>query len=625
MDMLKASTTIDRNDISNPFGYRNRSLSTLFWPGEVCHGLAEPMLAAERATCLSTSMLTRSRLLSGGYSPMRRWVGDARFPVKKRNIFARKNAYLTMICKCIFELGMQLRSIRTKGQLLAALKQQPVERIVPCQSYSGIGDQGLWSTIVATSPSSLPRKHLYGGGMNFVSATTPRNILRERLSLAWQFGIVGALVLVLGMTLIGLWVTSRIEGAAVRNAAGATALYVDSIIAPLTQELASATSLGDGAKRALTETLQQGVLSGRLYSFKIWRPDGTVLFSSEPSLVGKHFGMTDGLAAALSGSLHAELDDLKGEENLLEQKSGQPLLEIYSPIREPWSGDIIAVAEFYEIASDLRADLAVARLQSWLVVGTVTAGMLALLFGIVARGSHLIEVQRRSLDAQVIELSRMLDLNRALRQRADKANQRTATLNERYLRRISAELHDGPAQLLGFAALRLEAIGKGTAKDDDESLVSSSITEAIQEIRNICRDLTLPELEPLRGGDVVRRAIQAHESYSRTKIKSDVGALDIASQASKICAYRFIQEALSNATRHAGATQISLTAVEDAQGIRISVADNGNGFVRSGEERGLGLAGLEERLAGLGGRLDITSHAGNGTTVQMTLPRRSSE
>lgn len=455
--------------------------------------------------------------------------------------------------------------------------------------------------------------------------TAPRRTLRQQLSLAWQFAIAGALVLMLGMTLIGLWVTSRIEGAAVRNAAGATALYVDSIIAPLTQELASSTSLGDGAKRALTETLQQGVLRDRLYSFKIWRPDGTVLFSSEPSLIGRHFGMTGGLATALSGSIHAEFDDLRGEENKIEQESGQPLLEIYSPIREPWSGDIIAVAEFYEIASDLRSELAVARMQSWLVVGVVTAGMLALLFGIVARGSHMIEVQRTSLDAKVAELSLMLDLNRALKQRADRANQRTATLNERYLRRISAELHDGPAQLLGFAALRLEAIAKGTAKDDDESLVSRSIAEAIQEIRNICRGLTLPELEALSGDAVVRRAIQAHETHARTKVVADIARLDITLQASKICIYRFIQEVLSNATRHAGATRIAVTAFEDDQGVRISVADNGHGFVRAGDEHGLGLAGLEERLAGLGGRLDITSDAGAGTTVRMTLPRRVSE
>ena len=461
--------------------------------------------------------------------------------------------------------------------------------------------------------------------MNVVSVTPPRRMLRQRLTLAWQFGIAGGLVLVLGMVLIGLWVTSRIESATVRNTGSATALYVDSIIAPLTQELASGTSLGEGAKRALTETLQQGVLRGRLYSFKIWRPDATVLFSSESSLVGKHFSMTEGLATALAGTVHAEFDDLEGEENKLEQQSDQPLLEIYSPIREPWSGDIIGVVEFYEVASDLRAELAVTRLQSWLVVGTVTAGMLALLFVIVARGSQLIDAQRRSLDAQVLELSRMLDLNRALRQRADKANQRTATLNERYLRRISAELHDGPAQLLGFAALRLEAIAKGTAKGDDESLVSSSITEAIQEIRNICRGLTLPELERLSGDDVVRRAIQAHETHSRSRIISDVGSLDVTAQAAKICIYRFIQEALSNATRHAGASRISVTAFQDDQQIVIAVEDNGTGFVRAGNEDGLGLAGIEERLAGLGGRLDITSDASAGTALRMILPRRPTE
>jgi signal transduction histidine kinase len=508
-----------------------------------------------------------------------------------------------MTCKCIFQFSMQLRSIRK-----------------PDFKTTDFGP------ICAPQVLLLLRiKHVYGAVMNVTAVTTHRKILRDRLSLAWQFAIVGALVLMLGMALIGLWVTNRIEGAAVRNAAGATALYVDSIIAPLTQELASATSLGDGAKRALTETLQQGVLSGRLYSFKIWRPDGTVIFSSEPSLVGRHFAMTNGLATALSGSIHAEFDELKGEENQLEQKSGQPLLEIYSPIREPWSGDIIGVAEFYELASDLSTELAVVRLQSWLVVGTVTAGMLALLFIIVARGSHLIKMQRRSLDAQVIELSRMLDLNRALRQRADRATQRTATINERYLRRIAAELHDGPAQLLGFAALRLEAIGRGTAKGDDESLVSSSITEAIQEIRNICRGLTLPELERLQGDDVVRRAIQAHETHARAKIDADIGTLVIQTQASKICAYRFIQEALSNAARHAGATQISVLAREDDDGIRISVRDNGNGFVRMAEERGLGLAGLEERLAGLGGRLEIASNADHGTTVQMILPRTGTE
>jgi signal transduction histidine kinase len=459
--------------------------------------------------------------------------------------------------------------------------------------------------------------------MNYFPLSRLRQVLHERLSLAWQFAIVAAFVLVVGMGVIGFWVTTRIEEAAVRNSASATALYVDSIIAPLTRELASSPTLGEGARLALTETLKQGVLSSRLFSFKIWRPDGTIIFSNEESLIGQHFAMTEGLSTALAGSVHADFDELEGDENLLEQQSDQPLLEIYSPIREPWSGEIIAVAEFYEKAADLRADLTHVRWQSWLVVGVVTAGMLIALYGIVARGSHLIQVQRRALDDRVAELSRMLDVNRSLRVRVDKATQRTATLNERYLRRISAELHDGPAQLLGFAALRLEAISKGRAKGDDETLVRSSISEAIQEIRNICRGLTLPELGVLSGDNVVRRAISAHETHSRAKVKANIGRLELSSQASKICIYRFVQETLSNATRHAQASEIAVSVQQTEHAAVIRVHDNGKGFVRDADAGGLGLTGLEERLAGLGGVLEITSTRGSGTTVSMTLPKEA--
>jgi signal transduction histidine kinase len=461
--------------------------------------------------------------------------------------------------------------------------------------------------------------------MNLLAITGPWGKLRDRLSLAWQFAIVGALVVVLGMGIIGLWVTTRIEEAAVRNAANATALYVDGVIAPLTKELASSPTLGEGAQQALTKTLKQGALSRRLFSFKIWRSDGTIIFSNEASLVGKHFGMTDGLSTALTGSVHANFNDLKGDENVVEQHSEQPLLEIYSPIREPLSGNIVAVAEFYERATDLGQDLTRARLESWLVVALMTAGMLAALYGIVARSSHLIKLQRRALDQRVQELSDMLDVNRRLRSRIEKATQRTAALNERYLRRISAELHDGPAQLLGFAALRLDAINKGQGKGDDEGLVKSSITEAIQDIRNICRGLMLPELGGLTGENVVRRAISAHESRARAKVDAQVGRLDLESHASKICVYRFIQETLSNATRHAGASRITVSAGQTAAGVVIAVADDGAGFVRDADGEGLGLAGLEERLAGLGGSLEIRSAPAAGTVVTMTLPKEALE
>lgn len=443
-------------------------------------------------------------------------------------------------------------------------------------------------------------------------------------SLARQFLLAAALVLAFGMSAIGFWVSGRIEDAVTHNAGAAAALYVDSIIAPLTQELAESNTLGDGARLALRETLSQGVLSDKLFSFKIWRPDGIVVFSSEADLIGRHFELTEGLREAGAGRIHAEFERLDEEENKRERESGLPLLEIYSPIREPWSGNIIAIAEFYEAAQDLRSELNEAQLHSWLVVAAVTASMLALLYGIVARGSRLIETQRAALNDKVETLSQLLHQNQTLRRRLEQATRRTADLNERHLRRISAELHDGPAQLLAFASLRFDSVADGTATADEADRVRTALAEAMRDIRNTCRGLTLPELADLSVSDVLAKAVAAHENRTATAVTLvNMDELPNLSQAEKICTYRFVQEALNNATRHAGGKGLSVTAKADSDSISVAVADEGPGFDRTLSSEGLGLIGLEERIAGLGGSLSVETAPDRGTILTMKLSGRA--
>lgn len=441
-----------------------------------------------------------------------------------------------------------------------------------------------------------------------------------RLSLAWQFVLAAVLVLLVGMGLIGFWVTARIEEAVTRNAAVSTALYVDSVIAPLTRELASSDALGEGARLALRETLGEGVLGGRMFAFKIWKPDGTVIFSNEAEVVGRRFEMTEGLAAAATGRVHGEFNQLGEQENATERRAGIPLLEIYSPIREPWSGRVIAVSEFYEAAGELADDLARARLRSWLVVGGVTLAMLALLFGIVARGSRMIARQRQALGAKVTELSRMLEQNRALRLRAEQAGQRTAAINERYLRRLSAELHDGPAQLLAFASLRMSSLRGPHASEHDENVVRQALGEAMNEIRNICRGLMLPEIEALSTADILRRAVDSHRGRTGRTVELALDEpLPDLSHAQKICTYRFVQEALNNAARHAGDACVRVVAQRHGEELSVTVSDDGRGFDLQVPHRGLGLVGMEERIVSLGGSFSIGSVRGRGTEVTMRL------
>lgn len=441
-----------------------------------------------------------------------------------------------------------------------------------------------------------------------------------RLTLAWQFAAAGFVVLLIGMALIGFWVTASVEKAILQNRADATALFVDSIISPLSQELSSNPILGEAAQNTLSEAIQNGPLFNRVFSFKIWSRDGTVAFSSDRTLIGKRFDLQPALQGAMNGNVTAEFDELEGEEHAAERDSGHGFLEVHSPIRDAKTGSIVGVVEFYEQTTDILSELTRARLRSWLVVAAVTIGMLALLFIIVARGSAQIERQRRRLDDQVQELSDLLATNTMLRARVEDAAQRTIALNERYLRRISADLHDGPTQLLGFAILRLEAIRKGNGREDDEALVRRSVNEAIDEIRDICRDLRLPELENLSGRDVALRAIQSHEFHSGVKVQSELFEIDAQTHGAKICIYRFLQETLSNATRHAGATLIRASVRQSDAGVVVRVEDNGVGFTPRPETPGLGLSGLGERIASLGGNMEITANPDGGTSVRMVLP-----
>jgi signal transduction histidine kinase len=118
--------------------------------------------------------------------------------------------------------------------------------------------------------------------------------------------------------------------------------------------------------------------------------------------------------------------------------------------------------------------------------------------------------------------------------------------------------------------------------------------------------------------------VRAHERRSGLPVAVELGQLpDDAPLPAKIAAYRVIQEALTNAARHAGGAgqQVRVTAVDAT--LTIEVADRGTGFdatrVLASDEH-MGLVGMRERVESLGGVLAIESAPGHGTTVIAHLP-----
>ncbi len=455
-----------------------------------------------------------------------------------------------------------------------------------------------------------------------------------RLSLSQRFAAVGGLVMLAASVVMAVWVSKRIEHGVVANTASATALYMESVISPASQELARSDVLSPGAVQALTEIFRETPMGEQVVSYKIWKPGGLIAYASNPDLIGKTFTPDNDLRTAWSGKVVASFSELDGEEAAAERSLNRTLLEVYSPIREVWSGKVIAVAEFYEVADDLERELLRSRTTTWIMVALTMASASLALFGIVQNGSRTIARQQQALTGRVRDLGKLVEQNRLLRQRVEKAAARGIEMNERYLQRISADLHDGPAQLLSLGALRLDSVIE--TQDHDErrlqaDAIRKSLNQAMTDIRNICRGLTLPELDSQTTGTVIRRAIADHQARTGDAIEVATEALDSVEldHSRKISVFRFLQEALSNASRHGEGKNIRVEATGLGTGLEVTVRDDGPGFSSPRAEdvpqTGLGLQGLRNRIESQGGRLEIRSNCGRGTCLSLRFDQDGEE
>lgn len=114
----------------------------------------------------------------------------------------------------------------------------------------------------------------------------------RELPLARRFGLAGGAVMLVAMLLVGFWITERIQRAVIDNTAAASALYMESFISPLSQELARQDALSEPAVLALQEMMSGTPLGARVVSLKIWKPGGYVVYASDPAIVGKHLPPT---------------------------------------------------------------------------------------------------------------------------------------------------------------------------------------------------------------------------------------------------------------------------------------------------------------------------------------------
>ncbi|WP_439888098.1 sensor histidine kinase [Pseudomonas sp. MBLB4123] len=452
-----------------------------------------------------------------------------------------------------------------------------------------------------------------------------------RLSRSTQFVIAAAVILGLTMTFVGNLVSKTIERSAVQSAANAGALYMATFLEPYVQELSTGQRLSVKTAEAIDRLMTSASLNAHVVSAKIWSPDGTIIYSTNKDIVGKSFPADD-LTLALQGQIVTEWGELTAEENAYEASLGIPLYEIYAPLREFGTDRILAVGEFYERAEMLQNEIDCIREEVWIIVGTGTLSMLLLLFAIVRRGERIILKQQLALSRQMQEQARLSSQNINLQRKITSANQSFSRVNELILRRLGADLHDGPAQLLTLILVRLDELAVlqerykqngGEFEIDALESLRHAAKDALGEIRDISRGLALPEINGMPLRQELELVVQRHELRTDTRVKLKCENLpDNVPLAHKTCIYRFIQEALNNAYHHADGKGQAVSAVYDQGLLEIRVCDDGDGFdtehlvaANHRQRARLGLAGMRYRVESLGGQFHIESGPDEGTTV----------
>ncbi len=233
-----------------------------------------------------------------------------------------------------------------------------------------------------------------------------------------------------------------------------------------------------------------------------------------------------------------------------------------------------------------------------------------------------------ALTEQLAKTEKISPQNANLRKRAVAVFSRATAQTERAIRSIGSDLHDGPGQYLSLASLRLDrALNAPHTPTKNADLVREALAKALNELRIISRGMALPDLDHLKATALIDRAILDHHRQTGLDVSVD-HAFETEPElnyAQKLCVFRFLQETLSNATRHAEVDTVRVSAASDLQSFTITVADAGRGFdpARPHEVRsdgGQGLFGLTDRAESIGGNLAIASAPGKGTTLSLTLP-----
>ena len=236
---------------------------------------------------------------------------------------------------------------------------------------------------------------------------------------------------------------------------------------------------------------------------------------------------------------------------------------------------------------------------------------------------HLIPLQRSRRRSKVAHYSAPFeDSGRQLRDFAARLD----TVREEERTRVARELHDELGQLLTILKLDLSWMQGQLSRSDlrkKMKAIIAHVDDTIRRVRRISSDLRPSILDDLGLGPAIEW--QASEIQKRTGIRTQVisdGDCARLPMEASAATFRVVQEALTNVVRHAKATRVRVRLKSQEHTLAISIEDNGKGITEAQitDVKSLGIVGMKERIARIGGEFNIFSEPDRGTRLDMIIP-----
>jgi signal transduction histidine kinase len=209
---------------------------------------------------------------------------------------------------------------------------------------------------------------------------------------------------------------------------------------------------------------------------------------------------------------------------------------------------------------------------------------------------------------------------------ASDALRRVVEAQELERRRIARELHDETGQALTSILLGLRSVEDAPGPEEARAAAAALrelVVTTLQDVRRLAVELRPKALDDFGLGPALERLVQTYEGDTGISIdlEARLGPERLPGEIETLL-YRTVQESLTNIVKHAQARRASIVLTRRAAVVAAVIEDDGRGFDPAAPGDGIGLLGMRERLALLGGRLQVESAAGAGTTLVVEVPVR---